>query len=74
MANEIAAASASAIVNLPQVNHLKRTMRNQRGNDLPPNPINRAEIPNIPQEFPFNQIYEGFADNKARPLLNLCRR
>ncbi|XP_066914227.1 uncharacterized protein [Clytia hemisphaerica] len=49
--NEIAAASASAIVNLPPVNHLKRTMRNQRGNDLPPNPINRAGIPNLPQEF-----------------------
>ena len=58
--NELATASASAIANLPPLENMKRTIRNQRGNDLPLNPVNRAGIPDLPQEFQVTMNNERF--------------
>lgn len=57
IANELATASAAVAANLPRIEHLKRTIRGQRIEDHPPNPIGRAEIPNIP--IPYQQTLNG---------------
>ena len=47
-----ALSKASASVNLPKLEYLRRAIRSQRKNDEhPANPINMADIPNLPIEY-----------------------
>ena len=51
VANELATISAAAAAILPRISHLKRTIRNQRKEDQPINPIARAAIPVLPMQY-----------------------
>ena len=49
----------TAAVNLPQINNLKRTIHNQRkGNDLPPTPLGREDIPVLPERYQLKKAWE----------------
>ena len=51
IANELATTSTAVAANLPRIEHLKRTVRGQRGDDHPPNPITKEEIPFLPVRY-----------------------
>jgi len=51
LADKLGTASAAAVANLPCVENMKRTIRSQRREDHPPNPIARAAIPELPQPY-----------------------
>ena len=49
---ELANISADAAANMPSVSTMKRNIRKVREeNQLPPNPLNRQEIPLLPEAF-----------------------
>jgi hypothetical protein len=51
IANQLATTSAAAAANLPRIDHIKRTIRNQRKEDHPPHPIARAAVPLLPLRY-----------------------
>ena len=53
IANGLATTSAAAVANLPTVENMERTVRNQRIKPINhlPNPITRAAMPVLPPEF-----------------------
>jgi len=64
LGDELGHASATAAVNLPRLDHLRRTIRHQRhDHDQPVNPLDREAIPNV---FPLQ--YQQ-TDNGQRFLL-----
>ena len=55
--------SETAVVNLPQINNLKRTIHSQRkDNNLPPTPLGREDIPVLPGKVPSNKGWGIISD------------
>ena len=51
----------TAAVNLPQINNLKRTIHSQRkGNDFPPRPLRREDLPVLPEGCQVTRTGEQF--------------
>ena len=51
----------TAAVNLPQINNLKRTINSQqKGNDFPPRPLRREDLPVLPEECQVTRAGEQF--------------
>ena len=58
LATELRTVSEGAAANPPAVSTLRRNIRHARRLNLPPNPQNRDEIPELPQEYQLT-LYGG---------------
>ena len=55
--------SETAVVNVPQINNLKRTIHSQRkDNNLPPTPLRREDISALPGKVPGNKVWGIISD------------
>ena len=62
LTDELQGISPTAAVNLPNVEHLRRTISSQRhgAGDMIPEPVNRQPIPLLPMEYQQTSVGERF--------------